>query len=57
MEHVGYYLHQLPGNQIDAIREQVRRVAEYARKQKGDTEVVDFFAEFLENFVVGEDDE
>ena len=57
MEHVGHYLQQLPPDQVEAVREQVRRVAEHARKKKWGAEAVEFFTEFLENFGLGGDDE
>jgi hypothetical protein len=57
MEHVGYYLQQLPADQIAPLREQVNRVAEYARKKKWGKDAVKFFSEFLENFGIGVDDE
>jgi hypothetical protein len=57
MEHVGYYLEQLPAGQVEAVRAQVCRVAAYARKQKWGDEAVEFFAEYLDNFGVGGADE
>jgi hypothetical protein len=57
MEHVVHYLHRLPAGQVETLREQIGQVAEHARKEKWDQAVAEFFAQFLENFVIGEDDE
>jgi hypothetical protein len=56
MEHVAHYLQQLPARQTEAVREQVGRVAEYARKKRWGAEAVEFFTEFLDIFGVGEDE-
>jgi len=34
MEHISHYLHQLPTEREQALREQVSRVADHARKKK-----------------------
>jgi hypothetical protein len=57
MEHVAYYLQRLPPERVEAVREQIARVAEHARKKRWGAEAVEFFAEFLENFGVGTEEE
>lgn len=57
MEHVAHYFEQLPAERVAALREQVGRVAVHARKKKWGAEAVEFFAEFLENLGVGEEEE
>jgi hypothetical protein len=56
MEHVGHYLGQLPPERVEAVREQVGRVAKHARKEKWGGAAVEFFAEFPDNFGVGGDE-
>jgi hypothetical protein len=57
MESVGYYLRQLPTERVEAIREQVGRVAEHARKKKWGAEAVEFFTDYLDNVGVGDVEE
>lgn len=55
MEHVGYYLDQLPPERKAAIGEEVSRVAAYAKKKKWGKPAVEFFTTFMENFGLEED--
>jgi hypothetical protein len=57
MEHVAHYLQQLSVEQVEALREQVGRAADHARKEKWATELVEFFVKFLENFGIVEEQE
>jgi hypothetical protein len=57
MEHVAHYLQQLPADRVEALRDQVGRVAAYARQENWGPEAVEFFAEYLENFGIGDDEE
>lgn len=57
MEHVAHYLQQLPPKQIEKLQEQIERVAEHAREKKWGAEAEEFFAEFLDNFGVGADED
>jgi hypothetical protein len=41
---------------VTELREQVDRVADHARKENWGAEAVEFFAEFLENLGVGEEE-
>jgi hypothetical protein len=57
MEHVAHYLRQLSAERVEALREQVERVADHARKEKWGTDAVEFFVKFLENFGIVEEQE
>ncbi len=57
MEHVGFYLQQLPAQQVQVVREQIKRVAAHAKKKKWGARAIKFFSQFLENFGIVADDE
>lgn len=57
LEHISYYLQQLPAEGVESLREQINRVTAYARKEKWDKDVIRFFSDFLENAGIGENDE
>ena len=57
MEQVGHYLTQLSPSEVKAVREQISRVAKHARKSKWGEEAIEFFADYLDNFGVGDEDE
>jgi hypothetical protein len=56
MEQVAQCLRQVPDEQVKALREQVARVADHARDRKWGKMTVAYFAEFLENVGIGEDE-
>lgn len=57
MEHVGHYLQQLAPDQVEKLRAQITQVAEHASNQYWGAAATEFFAEYLDNFGVGGDDE
>ena len=49
MEAMGYYLRRLTPAQIKAVNAQLKRVAEYGKKQRWKKEAVEFVSKLLEN--------
>lgn len=57
MEHVGFYLAQLPAELLAAFGDQIDRVAAHARAAGWGDEAVEFLGGFLANFGLADEDE
>ena len=57
MEHVGYYLDQLPAQRKEHLGKEVAKIAAYAKKKKWGKDAVEFFRDFMENFALDESDD
>ncbi len=51
MEHVGFYLDRFPPDRKAVFGEQVGRVTAYARKKRWGKAAVEFFSEFMDNYL------
>jgi hypothetical protein len=50
-EYVGHYLSRLPDNEVQAIKESLKKLAAYGRRQGWPEDATDFIAEYWENAV------
>ena len=51
------YLGSLEPDEIESLGTQLERVVRHAKREKWPEDVIEFLADFLENFGVGNDDE